>query len=420
MDGLKQVSRSAETSPVADRSMGVALQRMGDVYEQLGRTQETIRLYEQSLKIFDRLAAGEPDNDWLPWNRAISFDRLGSLSDQYRGDAAAAREYMERSLALRQGLAARVRTPEIPPAQRRLALTVSYNKLANLTRELGDPAAARGYGQKAVRESEGLAAAGLEALAARRFRAMACYVLGRAEAHLGAADGARQRFQEALAARREAVRTDSTSAAAKRELGAALDALGDLEAEQGNGAAALECNRQSHDLYAALCKKEPDNLEDQWYLAAACYRRGTLHLLAGDAAAAAHDFSEALKIREGMVAKDPANVQFRTELMLARARCGQHAEAARLAADLCRQAGKHPGVLSCAARAYALCAAAAAKGSAAERALWQQYTEAALEALRQAIAAGFKDRQALGLEPDLASVRDTAAYRGLIEKLPGS
>jgi serine/threonine-protein kinase len=422
MDGLQKVSRSAETAAFADRSMGVALQRMGDVYEQLGQTEETMRLYEQSLKIFDRLAAQEPDNDWLPWNSAISFDRLGSLSAQLRGDAAAARDYYERSLRLREGLAANVRTPEIPPGQRRLALTVSYIKLANLTLELGDPGAARAYAQKALQESEGLTAAGLAEPTARQFQAMSCYMLGQAEAHLGSVEEARQQLQRALVLRRRAVQEEPTSAAAKRELGAALDAQGDLEAEQGHAAAALEAYRQANEVYVALCKKEKDNLEDLWYLGHSHYRLAAAYQLAGDTEAAAREGAEALKVREVLVAKDPKNVQFRTELMLARARCGQHAEAARAAAELRREAGKHAGVLFSIARAYALCAAAVGsrKGSASASgsALERQYGEAALDTLRQALGHGYKDREALRRNPDLSAVRGSASFQALLEQRP--
>jgi tetratricopeptide (TPR) repeat protein len=222
--------------------------------------------------------------------------------------------------------------------------------------------------------------------------------------------------------RRQAAQQDSTSAAAKRDLGAVLDAQGDLQAEQGNSAAALEAYRQAHELYAALCKKEPDNLEDQWYLGHSHYRLGTAHQLAGDAARAARELSESLKVREAMVAKDPGSVQLRTELILARAHCGQHAEAARAAAKLRRQVSKHPGVLFSVARAYALCVAAVGSGkgpvSAAEQALQRQYTEAALEALRQAIRLGYKDREALRLEPDLSALRGSTSFQALLEQLP--
>jgi serine/threonine-protein kinase len=422
MDGLQKISHSVETAPVVDRSMGVALQRVGDVYEQMGRTEETMRLYEQSCKIFDRLAAVEPDNDWLPWNSAVSFDRLGSLSNEFRGDAAAARDYYERSLRLREALAANVRTPAIPPAQRHLALVVSYIKLANFTMNLGDPGPARSYAAKALQESQALASMGLDPAAAERFVAMSCYIAGRLDAHLRAVDAGREQLRRAIDLRRQAVKHDPASAAARRDLGAALDAIGDLEVEQGNVAQALEHYRQAHEMYEALCKREPDNMEDQWYLAYSYYRLDTARRLAGDAAGAARDAAECLKLREAMARKDPNNMQRRTELMLARARCGRHEAAAQDAAQLARQGARNAGVLFTVAYGYARCIPAVASGkgplSAAQRTLQRRYEDAAITTLRQAIRLGYRDREALRLEPDLAPLRDSAAYGELLAQLP--
>jgi serine/threonine-protein kinase len=422
VDGLQKLSRSAEASTVADRSMGVALQRMGDTYEQLGRTEETIRLYEQSLKVFDRLAAQEPDNDWLPWNSAISFDKLGSLSHEFRGDAAAGRDYYDRSLRLREALAVTVRTPAISPGQRHLALIVSYIKLANLALQLGDPPAARGFARQALRESEALPAVGVAGPAAASFLATSGYFLGRAETHLGSVDAAREQLQRSLGLRRQAVKAEPTSASAKRALGAILDALGDLEIERGDAAAALERYGQAHDLYTALARKEQGNMEDLWYLAHSHYHLGTARQLGGDSAGAVRAFAESLKLRQTLAEKDPRNMQRQTELMLARARCGQHIEAARAAAGLRVRGGKHAGVLFSVACAYAQCIPAVAphKGalSAADRALQGQYVEAAVGALRQAIGLGYKDRQALHGEPDLAPLRELTTYQSLIDQLP--
>jgi serine/threonine-protein kinase len=412
LDGLKKVSRSAETAAFADRSMGVALQRMGDVYEQLGRTEETIRLYQQSLKIFERLQAQEPENDWLPWNSAISLDKLGSLSHEFRGDAAAGRDYFERSLRLRQGLAARVRTPAIPPGQRHVALIVSYIKLANLALQLGDPGAAREHARDAVRESEGLPAAGVPRPAAAGFLPTSCYYLGSAEARLGDFDAAREHLQRAVGLRRQAVKDEPTSAAARRALGAALDALGDREVLRGDAAAALASYGEANDLYAALAKKEAGNMEDLWYLAFSHYRRGAARQLAGDAAGAARDFAASLEHRQTMTDTDPRNMQRQTELMLSRARCGRHAEAARDAAGLRQRGNKHAGVLFSVACAYAQCVPAAA-----DPALKQRYADGALDALRAAIALGYKDGVALRHEPDLAPLRELPVFGSVLAQV---
>src|SRR6516225_507485 len=62
LDGLKKVSHSAEGAGFADRTIGVAQQKMGDIYEKMGQTEETFNEYNASLKIFERLLVEEPNN----------------------------------------------------------------------------------------------------------------------------------------------------------------------------------------------------------------------------------------------------------------------------------------------------------------------------------------------------------------------
>src|SRR5262249_55617610 len=138
MNGLGQISRSVETAALADRSMGVALQRMGDYYYQMGRTEEALKQANLSLAIFEKLEREEPENDWLPWNRAISYDSLGGITRELKGDTAAVYEYFKKSMQLRQQLLTSPRSSGPPEPLRRLALVISYDKLANLSNALGD------------------------------------------------------------------------------------------------------------------------------------------------------------------------------------------------------------------------------------------------------------------------------------------
>jgi serine/threonine-protein kinase len=421
MAGLGKVSKHVETAKVVDRSMGVALQRMADNYEQLGKTAEAERLYKSSLAIFSRLRAQEPQNDWIPWNQAVSFDKLGSFSQDFHGDSAAALAYYEKSLALRQELAAHPHAaePPIPPARRKIAVIVSYIKLGSLTSKLGDPARADEYARQGLEECDAILSAAPADRTALQFRAMCCYLLGSMKAHLRAPDDARRLLGQSLELRREAVARDPVSAGAKRELGAVYDALGDLEVEQRNPQSALEHYGRAVTLYDELCKKERDNAEDQWYLAAGHYRQGAAMELLGKSAAAAEEFTNSLKLREHLVKTDPRNVQFQTERMLCLARLGRHAEAGRTAEELCKRATKNPAVLLSAARAYALCSKAVGSDTPSRsdegRALRRRYTDKAFETIGLAISLGYRDVMELELDSALAPLRDYAEYSRLLE-----
>jgi serine/threonine protein kinase/tetratricopeptide (TPR) repeat protein len=418
MEGLNRVSRSAETAPVADRTMGVALQRMGDACEEMGQTEEAMRHYKASLTIFKRLA---PDNDWVPFNCAVSYDKLGGYSHEFFGDATAALDYYEKSLAHRQALAAHIQTPAVTPAMRNAALSASYIRLADLTRDLGDPTKSREYAQKALEQNEALLATDPTNAQAVHFLAACRYSLGKALAHLGQLDASRKDLARCLDVRQKAAKKDPTSAAAKRDLGAAYEALGDMELEQHNGQAAVEAYRNAHQLYAKVYEKERDNAEDQWYLAYSYYRLGRAYELLGDGAAARKEYAESLKLREVLAKTDPNNIQRQTELMVARALCGQHAEASRAAADIRKRVSKDSAFLYSVACGYALCIPAVAHGKgqlgSEERALQQHYADEAIETLRQAIAKGYKDRVSLETDQDLTPIQNDPRFQDLLAKM---
>ena len=67
MSRLDKISGDAVTSGKADRTMGVALQRMGIFYNSMGNTPDEVKVYKRSLVIFNRLMQEQPE------------ERLGSL-----------------------------------------------------------------------------------------------------------------------------------------------------------------------------------------------------------------------------------------------------------------------------------------------------------------------------------------------------
>lgn len=425
MDGLKKIdglAKDAGTVGQAFRTMGVAHQRMGDILEGKGKTEEAFSKYQLSLEYFERLGKEEPNNDWIPWNFAVSYDKLGAMSQEFHGDAAAARDYFRKSLALRQSLAAKIRTPEIPASRRGIALSVSYIKLADLSRTLGEPVEARDFAAKALQEADKLLAADPPVAAASQFRSMAIYLLGRISAHLkNEVPASRKYFQESLDMRQKAVGADSNNAASRRELGAVYDSLGDLELEQHNASEALKYYRRAFEQYEWLNKKDANSAYDQWFLGHSYYRQGCAKLELADSKGAALDFSQALQLREILAKNDPKSLQMKAELMLVQARCGLSVQAAEAAEDVRKRAPKNPGVLYTAACGFALCLPAIASGkdpqSPENQALRDRCVKSAVETLEQAIKLGYRDVEALRLDPDLAPMREFPAFQKLIRQL---
>jgi serine/threonine-protein kinase len=421
MKRLDQISRDAATSGKADRTMGVALQRMGTFYEQVGMTDQQLEVYRRSLDIFNRLIVEQPDEDWNKFDAAISYDALGETGREIEPDPARLFDYYSKSLELRRGLVARPQGTTPTPYQRRRALAVSYVKLGTLSLEIGQPDRAMAYSLKALQESQAAAAQDPSKADDRRKLLSASHlVLAKACARLAREADARAHLRDCAALRQEMVQADALSAYAKQELARVEDALGDLEAEGGRPAQALEAYRRAQETFAALYQKDPANTEWLWYLGNEAYHLGAVLQSLGHREEAESQFRECLKVRERLLKDDPKNIQRRIELMLVQARLGNDKEAARIATEVRSYAPRHPGKLFAAACGYALCMPVAAgretKGplTPASEASRQRYAESAFEALRQAVASGFHDRRGLESSPDLAPLRGDDRFKNLL------
>jgi serine/threonine-protein kinase len=424
MQGLNQVSRSVENAALADRSMGLALQRVGDYYYQMGRTEEALKQVNLSLDIFRKLEREEPQNDWLPWNSAISYDALARITRELKGDPAAARNFLEKSMRLREKLLASPRSAGPPQAVRRDALVVSYDKLANLSDLIGDMTEAKNYALKALEPSQAILAANPGDFHAKQTLTNAYYYLGKVSAHRGDVAAGRKYFQKCLEMWQAFCKAEPTNGTAKMKLGWVYDVTGDLEAEYRRAKEALEFYLKGHDIHQAMYKKEPQNAELQWYLAYSNYRLATARRMGGDLAGAQKDDRESLSLRELLAKTDPNNFQRIEELMISRARCGNYREAARAAADLRKRAARDASVLVSVACCYGACIRAVhekADGDGARSAqaadLCRTYTALAVDSVKQAVTLGYQDAFALEHHPDLESLQSDAHYKSVLAQL---
>jgi serine/threonine-protein kinase len=411
MAGMGKLSRSAEIASKADRTMGIAHTRMGDVCERLSRTEEAIQQYKISLDIFERLVVQEPDNDQHAYNASVSCDKLGEMCREMEGDSTIARTYYERSLKLRERLAAEVRSPEPPAAGRAFGLAISYNRLSTFTLALGDPPGAYAYAKKTLGQGEKMRTEKPESLAAKQIIGHAEWNLGKAASHMATPDLARKHFEACIAVRQQLVDKRSDSAQVKLDLALAQEALGELELEEGHVAPALANFTKAHAVYTAIFEKDKTDAMLKLILGASFYRLGTARLQMGQTADAESDYRESRKFREELQKADPKNFQRKLELMPSVARCGDHVVASGLAEEFRQRKLESPDIVYTLGTTYALCIPAVAHGkkpgqlTSEEQATQKRYASLALESLKKAIAHGYKDTVALERDPDLAPLR---------------
>jgi tetratricopeptide (TPR) repeat protein len=419
MKRLDEISRDAATSGKADRTMGVALQRMGSFYEQMGMTDKQIQVYQRSLDIFNRLMREQPQEDWVTFDAAISYDCLGEVGREIEPDPAKLFNYYTKSVELRKQLVAAPHTSDPTLFQRRRALAVSSVKLGILAMEVGDPKSARDYAQQALEQSQAAAAQDPSKEYDRcELISSASLLLGRASSRLGDDAAARKYFAEAMKLREEMVKADPLNAYAKQELARVYDALGDLELEEDHVSLARASYLRAREIFQALYQKDQTNPERRWYLGNVDYLLGTAELLLGHAQPAQERYRECLETRRALLKSDPNNIERKIELMRVAARLGQREDAAGTAKKVCDYAPKHPGKLLSAACGFALCVDGLdARQSAQAKTQVQDYTDRAIGSLKQAVKHGYRDVRALEHAADLRSLRRDPRFIALVNEL---
>ena len=84
--------------------MADAHMKMGNIFRQLGATEDAFKEYQLAHEITEKRAKARPDSDASQSNLAATFTVMGDMSQQLHRDMAAALGYYEKALALREQL----------------------------------------------------------------------------------------------------------------------------------------------------------------------------------------------------------------------------------------------------------------------------------------------------------------------------
>ena len=164
-------------------------------------------------------------------------------------------------------------------------------------------------------------------------------------------------------------------------------------------------------IFAKRAKTDQLDMENKQTLAMTHYYEATSHLHAGDKKGAADGFRQCLQIfKELTAAADPKVKMPQIGLMLALARCGDHAEAAKIAQALVATPPQNEYIYVQSACGYALAADAAGRDDQLKR----RYTQAAIECLRKAQERGWAEVQTLENDTDLEPIRNEPAFQAMV------
>jgi serine/threonine-protein kinase len=409
MQKLQLVSeKGAAKVSLKDATLAAAHKRLGDLFLELGDTQQATKELQQAHDIFELLARTDPTSSAAKGNQALVLLKLGEVSLKRQGQVATALGYYQHAADLLESIEKEPSDGKVPPRAVKSLLTDTFSQIGTVIAD-SNPTEARKYYDKALQYRLQLAQ-GEASANDRRGLAHAYLLLGGIDQRLRNPVAARDNYRKALEIHEALAKADPKQLPRQRDLAFNQQRLGDLYLRTARLDDADKCYRKALEVYQQLVELAPKNTLYQGDLARVHYDIASTALRRGDRKAAADHYRESLRLRE-ILAKGNDTSALR-DLMTTLARCGETARAIDLAQRLTQSLANETAVLFDVACCYAIC-----RGLATEGTLREHYTAQALESLRQAVSHGYKDVVSLETEPDLDSLREQPNFQAFLTEL---
>ena len=256
-------------------------------------------------------AAADPSNAQAQRDLSISYKRLGDLMRAV-GNLPEAERFYRDGLAIAERLAAA--EPSNAEAQR--DRSVSYNRLGDLMRAVGNLPEAERFYRDGLAIAERLAAADPSNAEAQRDRSVSYERLGDLMRAVGNLPEAERFYRDALNIRERLAAADPSNAEAQRDRSVSYNNLGDLMRAVGNLPEAERFYRQYLAIAERLAAADPSNAEAQRDRSVSYERLGDLMRAVGNLPEAERFYRDALNIRERLAAADPSNAQAQRDLSI--------------------------------------------------------------------------------------------------------
>jgi len=247
----------------------------------------------------------------------------------------------------------------------------------------------------------------------RQDLARSYHALGESAFLLGDIGQSREHYARCLATNEEILAADPEDLGTQVELANALGNHGDVGLRTGDLDGARRDFERSLAINRSVLLLDETDIDQIRNVAIECHRLGVVEAMSGNREKSASWFDEARQLRERTAGLDSGNIERQIELMLTLARCGAWEKATSIA-EAIRTPSSDPDLLICIARCFTHCSTVVrdADPNAAD-ALGQK----AIEAIQEAVAAGYKDKVTLTTEPDLLPLKPLPAFVEIISGL---
>ena len=395
------------------RSLARAYQAQAAVSLSRNKFADAMEQFRQVEEIIARLAAADPDDLAKQVNLLKIQRQLGYVSVDRLGDTEGAQKYLRKAVEISR--ACHAKKPDDDGYKGELAN--SLGNLAGSEMALGHLEKARELYHEEIAVRESFSPAKTNDSEARREHAGLYAALATLTVKLRDL-GAGQKLYDRSALIREQVAEE------KREFWPALYDLAVSYNHQGSmrfplgddPKAAREFHRKALDVFKKRATLDPADIENKHSLGLTLYYEATCALHSGDKDEAAAGYRECLKICKELDTGTTAK-PYKADLMLALARCGDHAGAATIAEKLVATPPKDEAIYVQAACGFALACGVARAAGVSDAALVQNYVKRALECLRAAKNSGWADVVGLETDTDLEPIRNEPAFKTFLDEL---
>ena len=338
---------------------------------------------------------------------------LGEFELTRHGDSKTALGYLNRNLELRRELLRR--DPKDDQAKRGVCNALGY--LAKLWLKVGDPGKAGDcYNEEvALRDQLGPEVAGM--LETRREGAGLQEKLGDWKVAHGDKIAGRDHYDRSLKIREETARENPGHMPAHRDVQLSYKKIGTFYLLQlDDPAAAVAFFQKARAEFERRYEAEPKSVIAREDLALIEYYFATAALRTGDRKTADRHYKACLAIREGLAGDPKAKLDV-IDLMIARARCGQHELASKTAKEQIASPPTDARVYFQAACGFSLCAwgrrrTAGDTGIKGPRG--ELYRERASSRFAWRSAAGWKNLVDVQTDPDLDAIRAAPGFEAVV------
>ncbi len=380
----------------------------------LSRTKfaEAMEQYRQAEEIIARLAAADP-NDLAKQVNLLKIQReLGSISIDRLGDTEGGQRYLRKAVEISRACLAK--KPDDDGYKSELAN--SLGKLAGSEMVLGHLEKASELYREAIAVRESFSPAKANDSEARRELAGLYAELATLTVKLGDLVEAQKLFDRCAAIREQMAAEKPDFWPAQNDLALSYNNQGSMRFPLGKDPKAARLfHRKALDVFRNRAMLDPADIENKHSLGLTLYYEATCALRSGDKDGAAAGYGECLKIFKELDTEPTARLP-KAELMLALARCGDHAGAATIAEALVAKPPKDEAIYVQAACGFALAFGAARTAGSSDAALVQRYIDRALECLRAAKDRGWADVVGLETDTDLEPIRKDPAFQTLLSE----